>query len=416
MRHHIERLSRSLSSGDRAVLFLSLFVLLSNSALCQFPFRLVYDGTSNGLHIDGQYTDLAWSADSRQLAFSAYTTEGAFYDIYVVDVVSGESHVVVQDYSFKYVRFWSWSRDKIVYASSRDGDPLTAIRRVRSDSSDPETVQLSMSHGANLFSYSDLSCSALGDTLIFSADHSIARYDLNVENSDTIISSTASSNPNFKGNDLIAFVSWNVYPTLEICTMDKSGGHITRVTSTDDVNEGWPTISADGHYIAYISIQFDGSNARLMVSNLITGEVIMVSDSTALMTIFTRPCWSTDGRSIAVVDNSGDFSKIGVFDVSTILPLSDDPANSPTHFSLHPIYPNPFNNTANIVFDLPREVTGRLVVYDMLGRVANTLHDGRLLAGTHLMQFDGNAMSSGTYFVKLETPDFNAVQKAVLVK
>jgi uncharacterized delta-60 repeat protein len=85
-------------------------------------------------------------------------------------------------------------------------------------------------------------------------------------------------------------------------------------------------------------------------------------------------------------------------------------------FSLHPIYPNPFNNMTNIAFDLPHEVTGRLVVYDVLGRITNTLYDGRLSAGSHQMQFDGNGLSSGTYFVKLETPDFHSVQKAVLLK
>ncbi|NUO19815.1 T9SS type A sorting domain-containing protein [bacterium] len=80
------------------------------------------------------------------------------------------------------------------------------------------------------------------------------------------------------------------------------------------------------------------------------------------------------------------------------------------------MYPNPFNNTANISFDLPREVTGRLVVYDVLGRVTSTLFDGTLPAGTHQMQFNANDLSSGTYFIQLETPVFNAVQRAVLLK
>ncbi|MBK6765547.1 MAG: T9SS type A sorting domain-containing protein [bacterium] len=85
-------------------------------------------------------------------------------------------------------------------------------------------------------------------------------------------------------------------------------------------------------------------------------------------------------------------------------------------FSLHPIYPNPFNNTANIRFDLPREVTGRLVVFDMLGREVNEIFSGRLGAGTHSMQFNGANLSSGTYFVQLASPQFSATQKAVLLK
>ncbi len=86
------------------------------------------------------------------------------------------------------------------------------------------------------------------------------------------------------------------------------------------------------------------------------------------------------------------------------------------NFSLHPIYPNPFNNTANIRFDLPREVTGRLVVYDVLGREMKTLFDGRFTSGSHSLQLNADNFSSGTYFVRMETPTFSATQKAVLLK
>ncbi|MCB1060558.1 MAG: T9SS type A sorting domain-containing protein [Calditrichaeota bacterium] len=118
---------------------------------------------------------------------------------------------------------------------------------------------------------------------------------------------------------------------------------------------------------------------------------------------------------IASIWGDTDFANFTILDVSHFLPIMGFEPLVLT-FSLHPIYPNPFNNTANIVFDLPHEVTGKLVVYDVLGRVANTLFDGRLSAGTYQMAFDGNNLSSGIYFVKLETPDYNSVQKAVLLK
>ncbi len=107
---------------------------------------------------------------------------------------------------------------------------------------------------------------------------------------------------------------------------------------------------------------------------------------------------------------------VAIYDISQALPANDQFTVLPTQFSLHPIYPNPFNNTANIAFDLPREVTGRLVVYDVLGREANVLYNGRLTSGSHLMQFNGNNLSSGTHFVRLETPAFTATQKATFLK
>ncbi|MBK8128127.1 MAG: T9SS type A sorting domain-containing protein [bacterium] len=107
---------------------------------------------------------------------------------------------------------------------------------------------------------------------------------------------------------------------------------------------------------------------------------------------------------------------LSIYDISAALSTPEHHNEIASVFSLHPIYPNPFNNTANISFDLPREVTGRLVAYDGLGRVVVTLHDGRFSAGTHSLQFNAENLASGTYFVKLETPDLNSVQKAVLLK
>jgi len=124
-------------------------------------------------------------------------------------------------------------------------------------------------------------------------------------------------------------------------------------------------------------------------------------------------------HQIILVDNlvyANDQFGVAIYDISAALPIEEHSNVIVENFSLHPIYPNPFNNTANISFDLPREVTGRLVVYDVLGRMTNTLYDGKLAAGTHSMQFNGNGLSSGTYFVRLETPDFSATQKAVLLK
>jgi len=111
-----------------------------------------------------------------------------------------------------------------------------------------------------------------------------------------------------------------------------------------------------------------------------------------------------------------DSAYFSIYDVSAALSTPEHQNEIATEFSLHPIYPNPFNNTANIAFDLPREVTGRLVVYDVLGRMTITLFDGKLAAGSHSMQFYGNGLSSGTYFVRLETPTSSATQKAILLK
>ncbi|MBK6912025.1 MAG: T9SS type A sorting domain-containing protein [bacterium] len=113
---------------------------------------------------------------------------------------------------------------------------------------------------------------------------------------------------------------------------------------------------------------------------------------------------------------SAETEQLTVYDISAALNTPEQHAPFASAFTLNAIYPNPFNNTATISFDLPRAMTGRLAVYDVLGREVDEIFKGRFGAGTHSMQINGANLSSGTYFVQLASPQFTTTQKAVLVK
>jgi hypothetical protein len=175
----------------------------------------------------------------------------------------------------------------------------------------------------------------------------------------------------------------------------------------------------------YDSIFFPAGSGRANRWAISSSETITVAADSMLLEV------SSDLSSVNILtppESGLGGSTIGIDTVSgvryvavenriyvEILETTTTPSDIPIDFAVS-IYPNPFNNTANIAFDLPREVTGKLVVYDMLGRMTNTLYDGKLSAGSHQMQFNGNGLSSGTYFVRFETPAFTATQKAVLLK
>jgi hypothetical protein len=80
------------------------------------------------------------------------------------------------------------------------------------------------------------------------------------------------------------------------------------------------------------------------------------------------------------------------------------------------ISPNPFNATTRIGYSLPQTGNVRLEVYDVTGRLAATLVRGRVDAGEHDARFDGNAMASGIYFVRLQAGTSSQVQKIVLMR
>jgi hypothetical protein len=83
---------------------------------------------------------------------------------------------------------------------------------------------------------------------------------------------------------------------------------------------------------------------------------------------------------------------------------------------LFPNYPNPFNPTTAISYQLLANSFVMLRVYDALGREVATLVDGELGPGTHQAMFDASALTTGTYFVELRSNGYRAVQKMVYAK
>ena len=85
-------------------------------------------------------------------------------------------------------------------------------------------------------------------------------------------------------------------------------------------------------------------------------------------------------------------------------------------FHLHQNYPNPFNAITNIQFDIPTASRVHISVYNILGKHITTLIDKHLNQGFHTIPFDASDLSSGIYFIKIQTNQFQGVRKAVLMK
>ncbi|MGA2668622.1 MAG: T9SS type A sorting domain-containing protein, partial [Ignavibacteria bacterium] len=86
-------------------------------------------------------------------------------------------------------------------------------------------------------------------------------------------------------------------------------------------------------------------------------------------------------------------------------------------------YPNPFNPTTKIKFQIPLNKGGErglsfvtLKIYDLLGREVATLVNQQLKPGTYEVEFNGTNYPSGVYFYRLTTNNNTATKKFVLVK
>lgn len=89
----------------------------------------------------------------------------------------------------------------------------------------------------------------------------------------------------------------------------------------------------------------------------------------------------------------------------------------PKEFILHQNFPNPFNPSTQITFDVPTTTTVTLKVYNLLGQeVATLLHNTSVEAGEQSITFDASKLSSGLYFYRLQAGSFVSVRKMVLLK
>ncbi len=89
----------------------------------------------------------------------------------------------------------------------------------------------------------------------------------------------------------------------------------------------------------------------------------------------------------------------------------------PTEYSLYNNYPNPFNPTTIIRFDIPERTNVELIVFDILGRRVKSLVNNELRnPGRYEVSFDAGSLASGVYIYKLTTQNYSQARKMLLVK
>lgn len=84
-------------------------------------------------------------------------------------------------------------------------------------------------------------------------------------------------------------------------------------------------------------------------------------------------------------------------------------------------YPNPFNPTTTISFDLPQPGAAKLEIYNVRGELVRVLTEEMFASGEHQIAWDGKdknnlPVSSGVYFCSLKYCNTNKINRMVLMK
>ena len=126
----------------------------------------------------------------------------------------------------------------------------------------------------------------------------------------------------------------------------------------------------------------------------------------------------SDGNENLLVGNIPGWSNNELFYVSLEL---DSNSLVPTDYSLSQNYPNPFNPSTIISFSLPSDNHTILNIYDISGKLINTLLDKNMKSGYHNISWDGKDLygqevSTGAYVYTLYTNDMSLSGKMILLK
>jgi hypothetical protein len=173
----------------------------------------------------------------------------------------------------------------------------------------------------------------------------------------------------------------------------------------------------------YLTGEFDGVAVNLGVACLVNPWGISCIDvrtpsSPGLVGYFYEHFFG--GQNVAIFDSIaivpfGSYARF--YDYSVAINTSVKPhTNSPIQLSLLPAYPNPFNSTTRINFNVPRPALVELRVFDIEGRLVETLASRMFDAGPHSLIYDPQRQASGVYFLQMRSEDFSATQKLILLK
>ena len=88
----------------------------------------------------------------------------------------------------------------------------------------------------------------------------------------------------------------------------------------------------------------------------------------------------------------------------------------PKEFKLEQNFPNPFNPTTKIQYQLPQDSRVTLKIYDILGSEVATLVNEEQEAGYKEVQFTGSNIASGMYVYRLQAGDYVSTKKMMLLK
>ena len=205
--------------------------------------------------------------------------------------------------------------------------------------------------------------------------------------------------------------SVNVLDIVQIANMIINGGGRANIEDASSVKiiqmDGKVLMNANG-YVGAIQMSLQhGSDFAIQL----TKKALLASFNTI----------GNDTKLIIVAPESDElFTFEGDTEIVEIIAANSedyiDVISVPVEFGFYSAYPNPFNPVTTLSYSLPMDSDVLIQVYNLHGRVVETLANGNMNSGYHAVNWNADSHSSGLYFIKMVAGDYHQTQKLMLVK
>jgi hypothetical protein len=145
-----------------------------------------------------------------------------------------------------------------------------------------------------------------------------------------------------------------------------------------------------------------------------TGEIHQLQDEFELR--FQAPVNKVIPNRDALVASADASGLTLVLSPNSVTSTDQPQSDLPAEVTLSQNFPNPFNPTTSIRFELPERTEVRLAVYDLTGREVATLANGAFAPGSHSVNFSAAELSSGVYVYRLDAAGQTLTRKMTLIK
>ncbi len=142
-----------------------------------------------------------------------------------------------------------------------------------------------------------------------------------------------------------------------------------------------------------------------MFADTATGDFHLLASS---------PCIDAGDLELPL-DPDGTIADIGAYYFDQ-LDVRAPVVSVPVAYSVYQNWPNPFNSSTMIRYDVPQAGKVRLTISNLLGQKGVTLFDGRQFAGSHTIAWDASNLPSGLCFCRMDAAGFAQTRKMLLVK